>query len=519
LKYWTPRRTQTWAFWTLVALYVAARAWHLAAICLDGDEIFSITIAGGDWAKLTANAARDSVHPPTFYYLLKLWVSLGGESLLWVRTLPALFSVLSLAPLALLCRELRLRRVEINCAVGAAAINPLLIYYSQHLRMYSLLLLCATTSLWLFHRVIRIRAGSRDLTLRFLALTAANVVLVYSHYYGWLVVGFEGLYILLWKRDRFWPAAVSTAGVITAFAPWLYAAARAAIAKGGLAANLDWIPKPTVGDVVWMLTEFMGFGDFPEAIQPVSWVMLGMLFAIGIGAIVNRDRRGASNYSHAVGFLAFFVIGPMLAAFAASVMMKNSIWGQRHLIFVAQPLVVLCVIPFFRFRHRAVRITGVLMCAFWSFMVIQHQAKGDDRKTPYDTLVFRVLESEAQTTGPIELYPLDRYVHYPFWFYSKVLREGSVTGIAAPRTPANRQSLAKAAERLKITENIRLEDAGGVHFWVVYSNKRWLRPQSPQEILAQRNCRAGPALTTGDRYHTISAIPAWCEDASHVPRP
>jgi hypothetical protein len=485
-----------------------ARAWRLAAICLDGDEIFSITIAGGGWAKLTVDAARDSVHPPTFYYLLKLWMSLGGDSLLWVRALPALFSVLSLAPLVLLCRDLRLRRVEIVWIVGVAAINPLLIYYSQHLRMYSLLLLCATTSLWLFHRMIR--AGSRDLAIRFAELTAANVILVYSHYYGWLVVGFEGLYILFWKRNRFWPMTVSSAVVVAAFAPWLDVVARAAIAKGGLASNLDWIPKPALGDVVWMLAEFMGFGDFPEAIQPVAWVVFGMLFAIGLGAIANRNRRGQASYSHAVGFLAFFVLGPMLAAFAASVMMKNSIWGQRHLIFVAQPLLVLCVIPFFRLRYRGVRIAGVMICAFWSFMVIQHQVKGDDKKTPYDTLVFRVLESEAQTAGPIELYALDRYVHYPFWFYAGVLKEGGVTGIAAPLTPATRLSLAKAAERLKITQNVRLEDTGGAHFWVAYSNKRWFRPQSPQEILAQRNCRTGPALVTGDRYHTISAIPVWC---------
>jgi hypothetical protein len=268
-----------------------------------------------------------------------------------------------------------------------------------------------------------------------------------------------------------------------------------------------------------MLVEFMGFGDFPEVILPVAWVMFGMLIAIGLGALLNRGRSGRANYSHAVGFLSFFVMGPMLAAFAASVMLKNSIWGQRHLIFVAQPLLVLCVIPFFQLRYRAVRITGILMCAFWSFMVIQHHIQGDDKKAPYDSLVFRVLESEAQTAGPIQLYALDRYVHYPFWFYSEVLKAGGVTGIAAPLTPADRLSLAKAAERLKITENVRLEEAGGAHFWVAYSNTRWHRPQSPQEILAQRNCRTGPALATGDRYHTISAIPVWCEDTGDVPRP
>lgn len=512
MKYWTPRRIQTWIFWALAAVYVVARAWHLAAICLDGDEIFSVLIARGDWAALTAEAARDSVHPPTFYYLLKLWVSLGGESLLWLRALPALFSVLSLAPMVLLCRELRLRRVEINCAVGVAAIHPLLIYYSQHLRMYSLLLLCATTSLWLFQRVLK--ANDRNLASRFAALTAANVALVYSHYFGWLVVGCEGLYILLWKRDRLWPVVLSSAAILTSFGPWLYIAAKAAIAKGGLSSNLDWIPKPSLGDVFWTLAEFMGFGDFPETIRPVVWVMFGMLAVIGAGAILNRARRGEGNYSHAVGLLAFFVGGPVLAAFGASVLMKNSIWGQRHLIFVMEPLMVLCVIPFFRLRFRAIRVLGILMCAFWSFMAIQHQLRGDDKKTPYDTLVFRMLASEELTTAPVQLYALDRYVHYPFWFYSGVLRAGGDTGIAAPLTAAEKRALAAVAKRLQITENTTLEETRGAHFWVAYSSKWWLRPQTPQQILAQRHCRTGAMLSTGDRFHTINAIPVWCEDTN-----
>lgn len=515
MKYWTPRRTQTWIFWALVALYIAARAWHLAAICLDGDEIFSVIIARGDWAKLTTDAARDSVHPPTFYYLLKLWVSLGGESLIWLRTLPALFSVLSLAPMVLLCRELRLRRVEVNAAIGVTAIHPLLIYYSQHLRMYSLLLLCATTSLWLFQRVLK--ANSHELAGRIAALTAANVALVYSHYFGWLVVGCEGLYILFWKRDRFWAAALSSMAVVLAFGPWLYIAAQAAIAKGGLSSNLNWIPKPTIGDVIWTLAEFMGFGDFQESIRPVVWLMIVVLFAaIAAGAVMNRKVRVQADYTHALGYLAFFVAGPVLAAFAASVLMTNSIWGQRHLIFVAEPLLVLCVLPFLRLRWRAIRISGILLCAFWSCMVIQHQLVGDDKKTPYDSLVFRVLASEEQTTGPIQFYALDRYVHYPFWFYSGVLMTGRDTGIATPLTPGERNVLGAVAKRLQIIENTRLEDTRGTHFWVAYSSKWWLRPQTPQQILVQRHCRAGPTLTTGDRFHTISAVPVWCEDTGRT---
>lgn|GEM_PF-2551577 len=511
LKYWTPRRIQTWIFWALAALYVVARAWHLAAICLDGDEIFSVLVARGSWIKLTVDAARDSVHPPAFYYLVKLWMSLGGDSLLWLRTLPALFSVAALAPLVLLCRELRLRRVEINCAVGVLAIHPLLIYYAQHVRMYSLLLLCAMTSLWLFARAIR-AAAPRQIAWRFVALTAANIALVYSHYYGWLIVGCEGLYILFWKRGRFWPAAGSTAAAVAAFAPWLYLAGKAAIAKGGLSSNLGWIPRPSLGDVCWTLAEFMGLGDYPETWKPVVWTIFVIVLLVGAVAVVRRARRDEVRALRAAAFLAFFVAGPVLLAFAVSLLAKNSVWGQRHLIFAAAPLTVLCVLPFLRLRWRWVQVLGALLGVFWAGMAIHHVWQVDDKKTPYDTLVFRLLASEEGSTGPIEMYALDRYVHYPFFFYSGVLRTGRITGISVPLSAAQRDTLQAVAKRLRIVENTPLEDVRGTHFWVAYSSKWWFQPRTPQQILAARNCRTGAALTSRDRFHTVNAIPVWCAE-------
>jgi len=64
---------------------------------------------------------------------------------------------LSILPMILLGRQLRLRPLDINRAIGLAALHPFLIYYSRHTRMYSLLLRCALTSLWPFHRTINPR--------------------------------------------------------------------------------------------------------------------------------------------------------------------------------------------------------------------------------------------------------------------------------------------------------------------------------------------------------------------------
>ena len=52
-----------------------------------------------------------------------------------------------------------------------------------------------------------------------MGLTLVNVLLVYSHYWGWVLVGTEGLYLLLCRREKVLPFAVSvlvTVGLLRA---------------------------------------------------------------------------------------------------------------------------------------------------------------------------------------------------------------------------------------------------------------------------------------------------------------
>ncbi len=167
-----------------IALYIAARLWRLTTSCLWFDEIFSVHAARHEWGALLIFVRDDLIHPPLFYVLLKAWIALGGESLVWLRLFPALIAIATLAPFLLLCRELHLQRAEINLALLLMAVNGSLIKYAQEVRMYSLLLFLTTCSLWLFVRFYK-RAGVSGRHLA--TLFTVNLLLSYTHYYGWLV--------------------------------------------------------------------------------------------------------------------------------------------------------------------------------------------------------------------------------------------------------------------------------------------------------------------------------------------
>ncbi len=183
----------------VVALYVAARLWRLDATCLWFDELFGVHAARHTWGGMLRFVAADLIHPPLFYALLKIWVAAGGESLLWLRLFPALTSFAAIVPFLLLARELRLGAKEVTLALLLMAANGYLIKYAQEVRMYSLLLLLTLSSLWLF---VRFSKAGRKTRGTLLALFAVNLLLVYTHYYGWLVVAVETLFVLFRNRGK-----------------------------------------------------------------------------------------------------------------------------------------------------------------------------------------------------------------------------------------------------------------------------------------------------------------------------
>src|SRR5262249_6232722 len=211
---------------------------------------------------LIAFVLGDVVHPPLFYLLLKAWIDLGGETLLWLRFFPVLAAALAIIPFLLLCRELKLSAVETNVALILTAVNPYLVYYSQELRMYSLVLLLSLCSIWLLVKFLNSEADSKGLLL---ALSIANVLLVYTHYYGWLVVCIENLFLLFLNRKKLFLFSLSTAIALFAFLPWISFVRRAVVTSGGLGVNLGWNQPPNINSLIQHFSLLSGPLDFRGA--------------------------------------------------------------------------------------------------------------------------------------------------------------------------------------------------------------------------------------------------------------
>ena len=403
----------------LICLYVAARAWRLTADCLWFDEIFSLHAARHTWSELWRFAAADLIHPPLFYALLKVWTT-AGDSLLWLRFLPALASTLALVPFFLLARELRLARSATNIALLLLAANGYLIKYAQELRMYSLLLLLALLSLWLFAKLLNAARPTRTLLL---ALTATNLLLAYTHYYGLVVVACEAVFLALKDRRKLAPFLLTCAAVALLFAPWVASVAGASSEGGGVAQNVGWIERPRARDLAQLfalLNEPFYFRQ--SSAQPLyarGGLLLGLLFTgLPVAALLaralrrkttdpfddierdnaharrddterddaerddderdarradakrvdaERDEERVDTERDAVKFLLFFTLTPVALAFAASYALPFSVWGTRHLIVVAAPYALLAGLALRSFRPAWLKTAVLVLVCCWFF--------------------------------------------------------------------------------------------------------------------------------------------------------
>lgn len=318
--------------------YLAVRLWGLTDSCLWFDEIFSVHAAGHSWTSILGFVSLDLIHPPLFYVLLKLWIGIGGESVFWLRLFPVIFSVIAIFPFLSLCRELKLGKWTQVVALFLLAINGSLIKYAQEVRMYSLLMCLSLFSIWLFARYF-VKGKS------FIPLVIVNVLMVYTHYFGWFVVLSEVL-LIVWFQPIKWRRIVVMFGITLAcFLPWAIAVVLAARSGSGLEQNIGWMARPGIRLVItFVLNILEPFYFQTSSAEPISilQVTIPLLLIVIVAAVLylaNWQKLDQHERRHAY-FLLLFIKLPVVITFLASWLLPYSMWGTRHLIIVVAPLCI-----------------------------------------------------------------------------------------------------------------------------------------------------------------------------------
>ena len=477
-----PRRLELAALFALVAGFAAIRLWNLTAFCLDSDEIFSLLCARYKFGHMLESVRADVVHPPFSYLLLWLWVRIGGESMPWLRLLPFLLSILALPLAWIVFRQLRLNTPARIIALALLAINDYQVFHARYVRMYALFFLLSLASVALFNLLLE--SATRR---RVIALTAVNLLLVYTQYFGWMVIGIEGLHLLWMDRGKLKPFLLGTGAIALLFAPWAYAATLAAIAKGGLAPNLGWIRHPKIGDVWWYYVGCNG----PLWPVPMASAMVFFLFGAMAAGLWRVLRHPASPLqSSRLRFAALLAFLPPYATYLLSNALRNSIWGNRHLIVSMVPYLALLAMGLVALRPKWVRLMVISIAAVWGLFGLYRVTMYPELRNNMDVLTGQLIALNARDgphSGPVTVEFLDPYLAFPMGYY-----------------------LESHYHRKWNLENVTGVDAiSGDRIWVGYNHKSWKLAQSPEELLRRRGYEIGPGVWAGDRWDRIGVFLAY----------
>ena len=197
-------------FVAILALAAFVRFYCLTCSSLWHDEGNSWAVAQRSFDQIARDAAAD-IHPPGYYWLLKLWAGPAGFSAWGLRSLSALAGLLSVAVVYRIGREMAADAAGNSykfalLAAFLAALSPFQVYYSQEARMYALLTLEGSVLMWSL-LAMRRRVASQGLrrpVARYAALyLLAAAAGLWTHYiFALLMAAAGGAAVWWWLGSR-----------------------------------------------------------------------------------------------------------------------------------------------------------------------------------------------------------------------------------------------------------------------------------------------------------------------------
>jgi mannosyltransferase len=405
--------------------FAAYRLPELTRYSLWFDEVFAVTLAQMGWLEMLGAAIRDRTNPPLFYVLLKLWTGLGGESVAWMRLLPCLFAIGAGPLIVQLARRTGCLTAGL-AATAAGAASPLLVFLSNEIRGYSLLLFLSALTMISFARVVETIGWEAKLEAegsspnglgdvaperrrRIVLFALCALALVYTHYFGWLLLGALMSVAWLWFRPMLTPLLFAAGAVGFMFAPWAISVWVASQGVAAPLANVSWISMPTAGDLPRFYDALVARVLTPQT----AWVGLIVLAMVAAG-LVARFRSGTDRTTPALlrtSALCLLAIVPVLVAFVASVAADRPIFVPRYLV-VAAP-------AWWLLLGSAASANSGLAAAFTVFTLTAgalREARGGE-KIQWDDVVQAISRDAGPAGGTI--YSLEGFTALPAAFYAR----------------------------------------------------------------------------------------------------
>lgn len=314
-----------------LAIYVTIALSTITKFSIWFDEAFGAYLIRFDFWQVATYTAAD-VHPPLYYWFLKLWGMAFGTGELGLRSMSIFFGAIAIFFGYLLVKRLFGRKAAIISLVFMI-LSPMFIRYSQEMRMYTMVTAIVMAATYVL--TLAMESGKRKLWVIYGILAALGM---WTHYFAALAwIAHWAWRVWVTSRDgrknfvrRFFSKdwLIAHAIAVGLFIPWIPALIYQTL---NVQINGFWIPPVTPGTLPNFLTNVLYYQDQDTVSPWFTLIFMIILFAVMAGAVVVYQKLGDKERR------SFMLIGalalvPIAILFVGSMPPLRSSFIERYLI-------------------------------------------------------------------------------------------------------------------------------------------------------------------------------------------
>lgn len=314
-----------------LSLFVFLALINITKAALWLDEAFTAYIIKFNFLDIVRYTAAD-VHPPLYYWLVKLWSMIFGNSELALRSMSVFFGVIAITFGYLLIRRLfNIKSAQLSLLF--MVLSPMFLRYAQEARMYTLMVAIAISATYML--VLAMESKRRLHWVIYGILVSLGM---WTHYFSAIV----WIVHWLWRADVI-RKSTGKKGFIKAFfsKDWLVAHFVAtgvfllwipAFVYQFLIVQVSgfWIPIVSIDTIPNYITNAIFYLNSTETI---GWLALGLVtMVVTIMYLSNRVYKSqSSTFQQSYKLLAMLSFMPMVMLFLLSMPPLRSLFIDRYL--------------------------------------------------------------------------------------------------------------------------------------------------------------------------------------------
>ena len=301
------------ALYTVLILGIGLRFLYLGKMSLWADESYSVILASKSFNGILSGQIADS-SPPLYYWLLKCWILIFGNSEFAVRSLSAAFSSLTLVIAVMITRRLTHALAPAMCVALCLGLSGSQIYFAQEARMYSM------AAFWILlacYGLIREKQNAGSGWYLIPAIVAA----LFTHNYGWV----------------FWLGALAWSAVYLRRIGWyhLVIAALSVLWFPVVFTQMEnnasaWVPPPRMAFLWETIRTYSGAFQF---LQPAPYMEIVIVVTAIAGIFLCVNALLFNRINRQIAFLEWLGFAPLFTAFVISFFKPMYVPGRYDMLF------------------------------------------------------------------------------------------------------------------------------------------------------------------------------------------